>query len=130
MKMFIVRGLPGSGKTTFAKHLQRCEGACHFEADNFFVDSHGTYQFDASKLGEAHKWCLNGTESAMRMGHCVIISNTFTTEREMEPYLELAKEYNYQVTSIIIENRHGSESVHNVPDETLDRMKNRFSVKL
>ena len=48
----------------------------------------------------------------------------------MQAYIDLAKKYGYQVTTLIVENRHGNRNVHNVPDETLDRMRQRFEVKL
>ena len=60
----------------------------------------------------------------------IVVSNTFTTEKELQPYLELAMKYDYKVVSLIVENRHGSQSIHNVPEETLVKMKNRFSIKL
>jgi hypothetical protein len=60
----------------------------------------------------------------------IVVSNTFTQEWEMQSYFDMANEYGYKVFSIIVENRHGSQSVHNVPEETLIKMKNRFSIKL
>ena len=55
----------------------------------------------------------------------VIVSNTSTTEKELKPYLALAEEYGYAVTSIIVENRHGGQSIHNVPQETIDEIRAR-----
>jgi hypothetical protein len=60
----------------------------------------------------------------------VVVSNTFTQEWEMQPYYDLAKEHGYRVYSIIVENRHGGVNSHGVPQETLERMKNRFEIKL
>jgi sialic acid synthase SpsE len=60
----------------------------------------------------------------------VIVSNTFTQEWEMEAYYELAKQYGYKVTSVIVENRHGSESIHDINISTMNKMRNRFSIKL
>jgi hypothetical protein len=48
----------------------------------------------------------------------------------MQPYYDLAAKYGYKVFSIIVENRHGGKNVHGVPDEKLEIMKNRFSIKL
>jgi hypothetical protein len=48
----------------------------------------------------------------------------------MEPYYLLAEELGYQVFSIIVENRHGGKNLHGVPQESLDKMKNRFEIKL
>jgi hypothetical protein len=48
----------------------------------------------------------------------------------MQPYYELAEKYGYQVYSLIVENRHGSTSIHSVPDDTLDKMEKRFEILL
>jgi hypothetical protein len=60
----------------------------------------------------------------------VIVSNTFTQEWEMKPYYEMAEEYGYRVYSLIVENRHSGVNEHGVPDETLEKMENRFQLKL
>jgi hypothetical protein len=48
----------------------------------------------------------------------------------MKPYLDMAVETGHEVTVLIVENRHGNKSVHNVPEDTIQKMKNRFSIKL
>ena len=131
--LIILRGLPGSGKTSFAKYMFSNNV---FEADQYFYDSQGNYNFDATKLPDAHKNCQRRVEELMQMsettqyGQEIVVSNTATTERELQPYLDLAKLYGYKVVSLIVENRHGNASVHNVPTETIEKMRDRFSIKL
>ena len=133
--LFLVRGLPGSGKTSFATHIWNDYAVC--EADKFFYDKEGNYNFDPTKLKEAHAWCINEVESKM-IEHQnnqqyypeIAVSNTFTQEWEMENYFKLAEKYGYKVVSLIVENRHGSQNVHGVPEEKLQIMKNRFEIKL
>jgi predicted kinase len=60
----------------------------------------------------------------------IVVSNTFTQEWELEKYFELAKKYGYKTFSIVVENRHGGTNVHEVPEEKLEQMRNRFSIKL
>ena len=60
----------------------------------------------------------------------VVVHNTFTTEKEMEPYFEMAKKLGYRVATVIVENRQRSVSVHGVPEATMEKMKNRFSIDL
>jgi predicted kinase len=63
----------------------------------------------------------------------IVVSNTFTTESELESYYKLAKEYDYRVYSIVVENRHGESeetNIHNVPFKTIQRMRGRFQIKL
>jgi predicted kinase len=133
--LFLVRGLPGSGKTSFASAIWNDYAVC--EADKFFYDKEGNYNFDPSKLKEAHTWCKNEVESRM-IEHQnnqqyypeIAVSNTFTQEWEMEDYFKLAEKYGYKVVSLIIENRHGGQNVHGVPEDKLQIMKDRFQIKL
>jgi predicted kinase len=128
--LFLVRGLPGSGKSTFAKTLVK-KDYCHKEADMYFVNSDGSYNFKPHLIKDAHTWCQEEIDFLMRLDHSpVAVSNTFTQEWEMEPYIELAKKYGYQVTTLIVENRHGGVNEHGVPDEKLVEMKNRFKISL
>jgi hypothetical protein len=125
-RLILVRGVPGAGKTTFAKSL----GDKHVEADMFHMID-GEYKFDITKLVDGHVWCRTIVEGWMSDSEpLIIVSNTFTTENEMEGYYETASFWGYQVTSIIVENRHSGESIHNVPDEIIEKMVNRFQIKL
>jgi predicted kinase len=134
MKLLILlRGLPGSGKSSFAQYMFSNNV---FEADQFFYDENGNYNFDASKLHAAHLDCQGRVETLMQAsdssqyGQEIVVSNTSTTESELKPYLDLAAKYDYKVVSLVVENRHGNKSVHGVPEETMEKMRNRFSIKL
>lgn len=128
----LLRGLPGSGKSTFADGYARKIDGIHIEADMFFTDREtGVYNFDASKLKDAHKWCQEQVNYWMsKNAYPLIVTNTFTQEWEMQPYFDMAEKYGYTVYSFIAENRHGGKNVHNVPEEKLEQMKNRFDIKL
>jgi len=134
-KLYIVRGLPGSGKSTFAEALVGSDFlVC--EADKYFMVD-GEYKFDATKLKEAHESCRNMVETYMKDSLVndqfyreIAVSNTFTQEWEMQAYFDLAKQYGYMVFTVIVENRHGGVNQHGVPDEALTRMRDRFEIKL
>ena len=124
-ELILLRGLPGSGKSTLAKMI--CNQ--HVEADMFFMQD-GEYKFDATKLKQAHAWCQDKTEAWMRNGYSVVVSNTFTTEWEIDAYYGLALKYGYRVHSLVVENRHGGVNSHGVPADKLEQMKNRFEIKI
>ena len=134
--LYLTRGLPGSGKSTFARLIWN-EYAV-LEADQYFVDKEtGEYKFDGSKIKDAHAWCQNEVEIRMRDNQLnpqyypeIAVSNTFTQEWEMKPYYDMAERHGYKVFSIIVENRHGGKNEHGVPDDKIELMRNRFEVKL
>jgi len=138
--LVILRGIPGSGKSTAAEILADTGIAEDFgdptfkypvcTADDFFMKS-GTYKFDISKLGMAHAECQSKVEMFMTDDtEKIFVANTNTTDKELASYYKLAKDYDYTVFSLIVENRHGGTNTHNVPDATIEKMKNRFSIKL
>lgn len=124
--LYITRGLPGSGKSTFAQSLD-----CPFVEADMYFDHNGEYKFDPTKLRDAHNWCRNKVRDWMMVNTPKIaVSNTFTQNWEMETYYELAKEFGYNVFSVIVENRHGGTNTHNVSEQTIQTMKDRFEIKL
>jgi predicted kinase len=125
--LYIVRGIPGSGKSTFAKQLT----SNVFEADHYFIDNEGNYNFDPSKIKDAHKDCQDNVRYAMESSITKIaVSNTSTQDWELQPYYELATKYGYTVFSIVVENRHEGVNQHGVPEDKLELMRNRFEIKL
>lgn len=125
--LYIVRGIPGSGKSTFAKTL----GGQNYEADMFFINENGEYNFDFTKIKDAHQWCQGMVKGDMILEYPkIVVSNTSTQEWELEPYFEMAKEFGYNVFSVVVENRHGGTNTHGVPEDKLELMRNRFEIKL
>ena len=127
--LYLVRGVSGAGKSTFAKAFADVIGAWHLETDMYFMKG-GVYTFDRSKLHRAHSWCQTATVWGLKHSRNVVVSNTSTTEAEVKVYQDIAKEHNANFVSLIIENRNDTMSVHDVPDAVLQRQRNRFSVKL
>ena len=134
MPVFLIRGIPGSGKSTFAKNLKSAldsENAWQlarvFETDNFFVDPNtGEYKFESRLLGAAHNWNQAEVYRFCRdfdNAPC-IVANSFTTLDELKPYREIAAEFGRPVCTITIKTVH--QNVHGVPDYALQRMKDRW----
>ena len=90
----------------------------------FFERSTG-YNFDISKIKAAHNWCFYNSMRALEDGNCVIVSNTFTTNWEMERYVKL-KEVFPELNIIIINVTTQFETIHGVPEETIKKMSDRW----
>lgn len=119
--LYILRGIPGSGKSTQAHQLTDHV----FEADQYFVKEDGKYEFDRSQLAEAHQDCEMRLEEAMWKGTSPLaVANTFLRKREMYPYKTLARIFGYQLKVIICKGNY--PNIHGVPEEEVERMRARF----
>jgi predicted kinase len=125
--LYLIRGLPGSGKSTLAS-LIAPDAA--FEADDFFIDKNDEYRFDPQQLKEAHEDCQSRVEEAMFRAafdekyRVLAVANTFSKKWEAQPYLKLARHYKFSVCVIECQNNFGS--VHGVPDDKIEAMRNRW----
>jgi hypothetical protein len=132
--LYLVRGLPGSGKTTWVKSqmaiLHGRALAYHYEADQFFVGADGKYNFNPSNLSLAHETCRTNVIKTLavsqqaRTNATVFVANTMTTWGEVEPIVKSLSINDVIVTVVDITTQYGS--VHDVPYNTILRMKKRF----
>lgn len=100
--LVIMRGIPGSGKSTTAKKLvqELYPNASIFSTDQFFhqeMDYEKPYVFDPQKLGVFHARNLERAIKAMQAGETVIIDNTNTVPRDADAYMKAAHDYGYKV---------------------------------
>ena len=123
--LYAIRGLPGSGKTSFAKSLN----LNFYEADQYF-EKFNNNKFNHKLLKNAHQYCYDLVKKELLDGNSVVVSNTMTTIDEVLEYQNLANEIGIKFVSIILENRHNGVSTHNVPKDSIEYMKKRFDIKL
>ena len=121
-ELILIRGLPGSGKTTMAKQYHG--SYIHLETDMFWGPD---YKIDLSRLQEAHEWCQQSTRIFLA-NYSVIVSNTFTTKKELYPYFDIASDYGIVPQIILCLNQFGS--VHKVPKEVMQKMRDRFEYEV
>ena len=131
--LFLIRGLPSSGKSTFAGGLFWLgEEPRIFEADTYFYID-GKYVFDPKLLPAAHEDCRQRVEHAAEFSSThLVVSNTFTQRWEMEPYIELSRIFGLGL--IVIDLFDGGcddktlfdRNKHDGPLETFARMRERY----
>lgn len=112
--LILIRGIPGSGKSTFAKRFQNVK---HLEADMYWSSDH---PFNPSELSGAHRWCQDLASHYLAEGLDVVVSNTFTRIWEMRPYLEMDNDV------VVFRMVNDYANIHGVPRETVEKMRNRF----
>src|SRR5574337_327661 len=120
-QVIIMRGVPGSGKSTHAQKL----GGTIVSADNWFMKN-GSYQFDASQLGQAHGACQRAFTEALQRGvELVVVDNTNIKVRDMKFYVDNAKKFNYdwRIVEVVASN---PQNVHGVPAEKVAQMQGQM----
>jgi predicted kinase len=129
--LILLRGLPGAGKTTFARLLADNRWPI-LAIDDFFTDpvtSVYTFRYEQNHL--AYRQCETDTEKELAAGtEKVFVDNTFTMSWEMEPYFKLAKKYKYRIFVVTVENYHGNSNIHGIPEENLQKMAAKYQVRL
>jgi len=121
-KLIIVRGLPGSGKSTFAAGIQLSKTVV-IEADMFHLMD-GKYVYRPEMAGFAHEWCQAQVAWNLNQGNDVIVANTFITMRTVVPYYELAQTFGASLSIKTMTGKYGS--VHDVPDKVIEHMTETF----
>lgn len=115
--VIILSGVQGSGKTYFLKNQLRQHlglpdmlSVISCSADDFFLDVEGKYNFDPSKLPQAHAACLKKFVEACQTKQpvnrwVIVVDNTNSTVAEIAPYYAIAETYGHDVEIVTIECR-------------------------
>lgn len=129
--LIILRGLPGSGKSSLATVLSEDRWPV-YSIDSYFTDPvTGEYKFQFDKNHLAYKNCESQTEQAMANKiEKIFIDNAFTLEWEIEPYFKLASRYNYTVYVMTVENRHKGKNIHHINEAQIMKMAEKYKVVL
>lgn len=127
--LILIRGVSGAGKSTLAEMFENFSNFTTVAADDYWGPD---YDFDIRKIHLAHHWCQLVTRQVLEDGTSVVVHNTATTEKDVAIYQEIAKEHGARFISLIVENRHGNDSIHGVPQEVraAQERKLRASIKL
>lgn len=131
--LVLVTGLPGSGKSTFAKRAYPTYEL--LETDQLFMEN-GEYKFDASKLSEYHNKTQQRCKELLEQGKNVVVANTFSRKWEMNAYTNMPFS---NLTVYYMEPPGGhcysamvklaERNVHRVPYKVIDAMWTRWEHK-
>lgn len=128
--LFLIRGLPGAGKTDLAKMLSE-ERYPILAEDDYYHLPDGTYEWTEEKEPLGRQYCIDATLEVLKKGvEKVFVTNVFATHKQIEPYLEAADQYGYRCCVMIVENTHGNLSIHNVDPDDFEEMRGIFEVVL
>lgn len=130
--LILLRGLPGSGKSSLAKLLSENGKYPIFSVDDYFMNKiTNEYIFDFKNNHLAYKQCEEFTKVAMEAKvEKIFVHNTFTIDWELEPYFKLASIFNYTIFVVTVENYHQNKNIHNVSDDQLQKMAKKYKVRL
>ncbi len=130
--LILLRGLPGAGKTELAKVLSEDGRYKIISVDDYFTNPlTQDYNFVFSENHIAYKQAIRNTELAIQAGDSkIFVHHTFTLEWELESYFELAKKFNYKIFVVTVENYHNGKNSHNVSEEQIKKMAEKYKVKL
>ena len=117
--LYIIRGLPGSGKSTFARD-RRFSGALVLENDMYHVRE-GKYKFEQENQSDAIDWCLETCRSAIEAGMDVVVSNTFTRRNYIKRYVDIASYYGHECK--VYHMLDAFRNQHDVPVEVMEHMR-------
>jgi predicted kinase len=138
-KVIILRGLPGSGKSTYVSDRVaihkgfRTAAPLVINADSFLMED-GEYFYTAERSRDAHLQCMREFVSGVVARHeLIFVDNTNTSALEMVPYIKVAEAHRYEVSIIkmkcsIVDSLR--RNIHGVPEETICRMAMRLSAPL
>lgn len=135
-KVFILRGLPGSGKSHWiAEHRKQFAtiGTIVVSADFYHMEQCGLeskYVFKKEKAREAHNKALLGFVMSLQHKTPVIyVDNTNISPWEISPFYRLAEVYGYEAEIVIMDvhvDVAKARQTHGVPNETYDEMEQRW----
>lgn len=101
MKVTILRGISGSGKTTWVK--KNAPNATIVSTDNFFIVD-GVYTYDINKLEENHRKAFRFFLDSLAAGkEWIVVDNTNVHSWEYAPYVSAAGAYNYDIEILTFE---------------------------
>lgn len=136
-RVFVLRALPGAGKTELANFLANSlasdKGAVVLSSDDFFFSKEGRYDFDATRITDAHKWNFQRFKQAIDDGiETIIIDNSNIKQFHYYQYVDYGQRHDYQALILTIPHNDLSDkeleerTPHNISRKTIKKMRGDF----
>lgn len=132
--VIIMRGCPGSGKSTASQalidylsvtHVIPEEFSSKCSADDYMRNRCGEYEYDHTKIGMVHKHCKEKFEASLaEHKKLIIVDNTNIKPFEFKFYVDAARRQGYDVYQWELEPRF--ENIHGVPLDKLEQMRKNY----
>lgn len=130
--VYILKGCSGSGKTTLAKELIKGKIGIICSADDYFYND-GIYNFDETRLHQAHLACEKKYKDALESGlfEVIVVANVNARLRDWKFYHEEAKNFNVEyIFHLVVETHHENSNLHGVGEELLQKQAHRIKSNL
>ena len=121
-RLVVIRGLPGSGKTTLA--TTKYETYKHYEHDMWFEKEYGYMKFSFDDLPKAQEWCQSRVRKSLEEGHNTVVANVFSNIKSMRPYLDMCLLLNLPFK--VVETTGNFKSLHPVSKEAMASMRRNW----
>ena len=132
--VFILRGLPGSGKSIVANKLAESSKSSIIHSTDDYHIKNNEYVFDGSRVKEYHRMNLEAFTTSCEQGtEIVVCDNTNVLRNHYKEYKEVAEKNNYIVIIIVVDEFRVKEckkrEKHDIPLKILEDMKKQFQFK-
>ena len=101
--LIMVMGLPGSGKTYFAKALAKRIGSLHFNSDRIRKELSAEPSYSPEEKTLIYKTMYSQVCEYLVQGEPVIVDATFSKKSYRSPYLNWAREHGIPVSIMMLQ---------------------------
>jgi predicted kinase len=123
MHVVILRGAPGSGKSTYAKKKYP---KYRIVSADYYMEENGVYKFSPTKLQDAHNACKRDFLHALEAGENVVVDNTNILATNVAFYAEAAMAFDAKLDILTLEIRDceiaAKRNIHEVPEHKVQMM--------